>query len=272
MSEGKKEMSNSTENSFVIHPVEAFDIRFQACRYALIPRWNYTNITYGMWLFYWNPTDGASLIQNDQEHELNGYQAVLIPPYTTFSTRNRHPFRHFYIHFEADEPFNRVKREILFFPVEIVRKIFPRLQEGGDDMNRKLLLRVLLYEYLLLIPPSSFLPSGENVLDRRVRKATEIMNGNPAEPRSNRELSRKVGMSLNNFYQLFQKELGTTPKHYLLNQRMEAARKLLLYSEDTIDEIAAQTGYADRYHFSKAFKRFYFIPPAAYRQQMCGKK
>lgn len=264
-------MSKNTENDFSIHPIEAFDIRFRACRYAAIPGWNYTNITYDLWLFYWNPTDGAFLRQNEQEWELNRRQAVLIPPYTTFSTRNTQPFRHFYIHFEAGDPFSRVKREILFLPPETVRKMLPRFQEAPDDTARKLLLRILLYEYLLLIPPSSFLPPGQTVLDRRVQKATELMNGNLAEPRSNRELSRKVGMSLNNFYQLFLKELGTTPKHYLLNQRMEAARKLLLYTEYTIDEIAARTGYADRYHFSKTFKRFYSVPPAAY-QQMSGKK
>lgn len=272
MSEGKKEMSNDTENNFAIHPVGAFDIRFQSCRYALVSRWNYTDITYGIWLFYWNPTEGAFLIQNGKTYALNSRQAVLIPPYTTFSTRNTGDFQHFFIHFEADDPFSRVRREILFFPSEIVRKMFPRLQEGGDETRQKLLLRILLYEYLLLIPESSFLPPGENVLDRRIRKATEVMNQNLSGPHGNRELSRKVGMSLNNFYQLFRQELGTTPKHYLLNQRMEAARKLLVNSESTIDEIAAMTGYADRYHFSKAFKKFYFLPPAAYQQQMCGKK
>ncbi len=272
MSEGKKEMSNNTENYFVVHPAAPFDIRFQSCRCALVSQWNYTDAIYGVWLFYWNPTEGASLIQNGKTYEMNSRQAVLIPPYTTFSTRNTRPFRHLFIHFEADEPFNRVRREILFFSAEIVRKMFPRLREGGDGTRQKLLLRIMLYEYLLLIPESSFLPPGESVLDRRIRKAAEIMTSHLSEPHGNRELSRKVGMSLNNFYQLFQKELGTTPKHYLLNQRMEAARKLLIYSECTIDEIAAQTGYADRYHFSKAFKKFYFMPPAAYQRQMCGKK
>jgi len=271
MSEGKKEMSKNTENDFSVNQLNAFDIRFRACRYATIPTWNYTNITYGMWLFYWNPTGGAFIRQNEQELELNPHQVTLIPPYTAFSTRCTKPFRHFYIHFEADEPFDRVKREILHLSSETVRKMFPRLQNELNDTTQKLLFRILLYEYLLLIPQSSFLPPGETVMDRRIQKATEFMSSNLAAPRSNRELSKRVGMSLNNFYQLFLKELGTTPKHYLLNQRMETARKLLLHTEYTIDEIASRTGYADRYHFSKAFKCFYSVPPVAY-QQMSGKK
>ena len=72
------------------------------------------------------------------------------------------------------------------------------------------------------------------------------------------------------FYREFQRELGMSPKKYLLNQRMEHARQLLVYSSDTIEAIAAETGYADRFHFSKAFKRFYDVPPAAYRENSSG--
>ena len=61
-----------------------------------------------------------------------------------------------------------------------------------------------------------------------------------------------------------------SPKKYLLNQRMEHARRLLIHSTDSIEEIAAQTGYADRFHFSKVFRRFYDIPPAAYRENSSG--
>lgn len=91
------------------------------------------------------------------------------------------------------------------------------------------------------------------------------MNHELALTRDNRGICKRIGMSLNNFYRLFLAETGTTPKHYLLNQRMESARRLLIDSEKTIDEIAFETGYADRYHFSKAFKSFYACPPVAYR-------
>jgi len=264
-------MSKNTQNDFSFNQLNDFDIRFLACQYASVSTWNYTDVVYSMWLFYWNPTAGAFIRQNSQEQELNQHHVAIIPPYTKFSTRCAKPFQHFYIHFEVDEPFDRVKREILYLPSDHVKKIFPRFQNEFSDTAQKLLSRILLYEYLLRIPRTSFLLPGETVMDKRIQKATELMNRNLAVSRNNRELCKQIGMSLNNFHHLFLKELGTTPKHYLLNQRMEAARKFLIQSEYTIDEIAAQTGYADRYHFSKAFKRFYSIPPVAY-QQKSGKK
>ena len=58
-----------------------------------------------------------------------------------------------------------------------------------------------------------------------------------------------------------------TPKRYLLSLRMEQAREKLLHSDLPLEEIAEQTGYADRFHFSKAFRNFYGEPPASYRKK-----
>ena len=158
-----------------------------------------------------------------------------------------------------------MKRAFLCFPASHAAKVLPRILKARDEVSRALAFRLLIYEYLLRIPGSAFLPPGESVLDPRILRALDIMNHELALTRDNRGICKRIGMSLNNFYRLFLAETGTTPKHYLLNQRMESARRLLIDSEKTIDEIAFETGYADRYHFSKAFKSFYACPPVAYR-------
>lgn len=56
-----------------------------------------------------------------------------------------------------------------------------------------------------------------------------------------------------------------TPNRRRLNQRLEHARLPLVHSSASIDEIAVRFGYADRFHFPKAFKKFYAQPPAAHR-------
>ena len=198
---------------------------------------------------------------------MNPPDLFLIPPYTTFSTESRKPFQHLYLHFESGAPFDRVRREILRFPASHAAKCLPRILRCRTEISRALAFRLLVYDYLLRIPENAFLPPGKTVLDSRIRRAVEIMNQEFASFSGNRAICRRIGISVNNFYRLFLRETGTTPKHYLLNQRMETARRLLIDSDRSIEEVAAMTGYADRYHFSKAFRQFYSCPPVLYRSR-----
>ena len=43
---------------------------------------------------------------------------------------------------------------------------------------------------------------------------------------------------------------------------------MLAHTGDSIEQIAAATGFCDRNHFSRAFKRYYQIPPAEYRRNV----
>jgi len=76
-------------------------------------------------------------------------------------------------------------------------------------------------------------------------------------------------MYLSPFYlsKIFKSETGDTPIHYLINIRMEKARKLLEDNrESSIQEVAAMVGYDDAYHFSKLFKKRYGVAPSRIRK------
>ena len=74
-------------------------------------------------------------------------------------------------------------------------------------------------------------------------------------------------MSRNNFYRLFLKETKKTPKFFLLELRMHRAVALLANTEKSLDEIALETGYSNRYHFSKVFRDYNGISPIRYRKE-----
>ena len=48
-------------------------------------------------------------------------------------------------------------------------------------------------------------------------------------------------------------------------RRLQAARQLH-FSESSIEEIAQQAGFCDRYHFSRAFHKEFNCGPATYRK------
>lgn len=68
-------------------------------------------------------------------------------------------------------------------------------------------------------------------------------------------------------YQLiraFRRETDMTPHAYLVDRRVQAARAKLR-GTDSLAAVAAQTGFADQAHLSRAFKARIGVPPGAYR-------
>jgi len=75
-------------------------------------------------------------------------------------------------------------------------------------------------------------------------------------------------MYLSPFYisRIFKSEIGDAPIRYLINIRLEKAKKLLENGWDgSIQEIAAEVGYDDAYHFSKLFKKKYGVSPSSFK-------
>lgn len=70
-------------------------------------------------------------------------------------------------------------------------------------------------------------------------------------------------MYLSPFYisKIFKSETGDTPISHLINIRLEKAKELL-EEGGSIQEVAAEVGYEDAFHFSKLFKKRYGIAPS----------
>jgi len=75
-----------------------------------------------------------------------------------------------------------------------------------------------------------------------------------------------INISTNGFIRLFTSETDTSPQKYHRNKRIEKACLLLHFSEKNIDEIAIKTGFLDRYHFSREFKKSTSNTPAEFRK------
>ena len=65
---------------------------------------------------------------------------------------------------------------------------------------------------------------------------------------------------------LFKKNIGLSPKKYMMDVRMKRASQLLFATKMTINEIAFSVGYNDQATFSKAFKNYFLLTPSQYRK------
>lgn len=68
-------------------------------------------------------------------------------------------------------------------------------------------------------------------------------------------LEKQVGMDYHSLSKLFSEVEGVTIEHYLISQKVERIKELLIYNEYSISEIALQLGYSSVAHLSGQFKK-----------------
>lgn len=81
------------------------------------------------------------------------------------------------------------------------------------------------------------------------------------------ELSKLAGMSPSSFKRAFVKEFNDSPRHYILNKRIEKAKLLLKNTNLSLSEIAYDIGFNDSLYFSRIFKKRTGVSPSLFRTQ-----
>lgn len=78
-------------------------------------------------------------------------------------------------------------------------------------------------------------------------------------------LAKTAGLSKTAFVHAFSHAIGKSPLRHLADLRMARASALLRESTMSPAQIAHTVGYKDSVAFTRAFKRYFGIPPVAYR-------
>ena len=101
----------------------------------------------------------------------------------------------------------------------------------------------------------------------RLRRATEFMAANLAEPISLVEIAAATGLSRMHFAAQFRVATGLRPHEYLLQRRIERAQLLLLTSRMPLAELALEVGFKTQAHFTTVFARVVGETPNVWRQR-----
>lgn len=80
------------------------------------------------------------------------------------------------------------------------------------------------------------------------------------------DVAEFVGVHPNYLANVFKKETGSSPKHYLSNLRIKKAKELLLETNDSVTLISQSVGFTDSLSFSKFFKKETGLSPLHYRK------
>jgi AraC family transcriptional regulator len=108
-------------------------------------------------------------------------------------------------------------------------------------------------------PPPERLRGGLSTTVRR--RALELIDERLGSSLSVDTIASEVGLSPAHFARAFRETFGLPPHRYLLNLRLERARRMLEAPDSTISDVALSAGFADQAHFTRHFKREYGVTP-----------
>jgi AraC family transcriptional regulator len=153
------------------------------------------------------------------------------------------------------------------------------LELGTDAAGREIVVAALIEQMLvhLLRHYSSMRRSNQlelsrvGLIDRRIRRAVELMHARLNEELTLKEIAAASYLSPFHFSRLFKKLTGATPLAYLASQRVARARLLLAQTDLPVTHIAARVGYGSASHFTKAFRQATGMTPRAFRASLISR-
>jgi AraC family transcriptional regulator len=81
-----------------------------------------------------------------------------------------------------------------------------------------------------------------------------------------KELAELVKLSSFHFCRAFRDSFGDSPHGYVMRRRVERAQGLMLTTNASLGQIAADCGLADQAHFNRVFRRFVGESPGMWRR------
>lgn len=92
----------------------------------------------------------------------------------------------------------------------------------------------------------------ENLDDERIRVST---------------VTRKSGYGHSHFQRVFRKQTGYNLAEYIRTRRLIRAAHSLLFTNKDIMQIAFDNGFTSQQTFSRTFRKYLNVPPAAFRKK-----
>jgi AraC-like DNA-binding protein len=104
----------------------------------------------------------------------------------------------------------------------------------------------------------------------QLRRAKEMLVSRLDEPISLAELARACKLSPSHFSRAFRQTTGQPPHRWLMEQRIEKAKQMLVDTTLSLAEIAQRCGFADQSHFTRVFVQLVQSSPGQWRRHWRG--
>jgi len=137
-----------------------------------------------------------------------------------------------------------------------------------DAIMADAVARLVIVEALDALAASPARGRGGSRLGRRaLGRAIEFIEANLSADFRLADLAAQVGLSSSHFARCFKEETGKSPHAYVLERRVERAKRLLRTTDTSIADIAAECGFSSQSHLTTIFRQIAEITPGRYRKR-----
>ncbi len=166
----------------------------------------------------------------------------------------------------ADQPISRLQSTSQTF--ERLKRIFEQLGPGVERHATQAVGEFLALLFEILTHPDTASSTAE---DDTIRAAMGLLAApHHGQWLSADEVAARVGMAYETFRKRFKRSIGLPPARYQMQKKIERACASLYQGPSSLKQLAADLGFFDEFHFSKAFRQVVGQPPSTYRRRLLG--
>lgn len=276
-------------------------IKVHCCRYWWLKNWEYCTLSFPFWRIYYNSEPGGVIEYQNRRYRMETDKVYLIAPNTDYRSsiegnsipRQGHCLHggsfgllsescrkrllaegaigHLFIHFSLGFPYDNALTGV--FPLDLTENLQTKIaylqhylsvdgQVVTFSLEAYLKVQVLICEVLLSVDKSLWKPDAG---DARIIQTIRYIETHCEENLSNEFLAGRACMATNSFSRLFRNETGLSLQKYVKRKRIEHACMLMNHTHMSMEEIAAKTGFSNRFHFTRVFCEVMKITPGKYR-------
>jgi AraC-like DNA-binding protein len=209
------------------------------------------------------------------------YVPAGVPLWTNFTSMHR--FSHLDLHVHKDRllrflapsvgtsvALTALRRPVEIQDVKIIETLASLLVDEVSNPSKHAVyaesLVASIVASLLDIPEHASEQANGRLTQAQMNKLISCVNARSDCRLTVAEMAATVGLSESWFANVFKQTTGKTPLQWQIGKRIDLAQKLLVESDLSLAGIAAQLGFSDQAHLTKAFRQVAGETPAAWRR------
>jgi AraC family transcriptional regulator len=128
----------------------------------------------------------------------------------------------------------------------------------------------LVHTYSLSMNARRSIKGGLNNVGRR--NVIELVRSRISEDISLADMAAVTGLSITHFSHIFKKSMGESPHQFVLQQRVQCAKELLVSLNLRMIDIALACGFKTQQHFARIFRKMCGLSPTEYQRFKLSKR
>ena len=137
-----------------------------------------------------------------------------------------------------------------------------------NSFKRPTVLEQYLQLYMVHVQDLPVVSQQHVVLDERVHKLLQLIEEHYSTQRNNEFYADQVSLSVKRMNEILFQAIGKTVKQQLQERLLLEAKRLVGYSEDTIQSIAHALHFSDATYFNRFFKKYTKQTPKYFRAEV----